>query len=275
MRSVSIFLALIAVSTAVAAQDAIKDVDFKNFTFEPYCIGEAAERVTVKDGKFFAEKQEEGYVDRYYFSIFEVAYGDLTGDGSDEAVVLSVCNTGGTGNFTEGYVNGIIAGKPALLARIPGGDRADGGLRSARVEMGVLIVESNDPELGGACCPEYIITAKYRVQGGKLIGAGSPVRREIYPSERLRFARGTSGTTFRVTIAPDEGRRYMVGARAGQVLTVSADSEHAGLRLLEDASLTYGINNFLARLPKSGDYTVEIRNNSEKTMEFVVNIKIR
>jgi hypothetical protein len=45
--------------------------------------------------------------------------------------------------------------------------------------------------------------------------------------------------------------------------------------LIEDAEVTEGINNFLARLPKNGDYTIELQNNAETDLEITINIKIR
>lgn len=267
---------IILCCVSIFGQRSVREVDFKNFTFVPYCTGETPENVTVKNGEFSEEKPEDGYVDRFYFKVYDASFGDLNGDGREEAVILSVCNTGGTGNFTEGFIFGIGGGKPRLLARIPGGDRAYGGLRTARVEKGLLVVESNDVgELGGACCPEVIVTSHYRLSGDKIAIVGTPIRREIFPVERIKFDKGTSGTTFRTTLPADEGKRFIVSAKAGQVLTVSIDTDQADLRLLEDASVTFGINNFLARLPKTGDYTIEVRNNLGSSLQVLVNIKIQ
>jgi hypothetical protein len=272
-----IFTFCLALPIGALAQGSIRDVDLKNFEYRPYCIGEEPDAVTVKDGSFSEEIDQDGWVERFYFSIFEITYGDLTGDGREEAVVLSVCNTGGTGNFSEGFIFGADgSGGARLLTRIPGGDRADGGLRTARVENRQLIIESNDPgELGGSCCPEFIITTRYRLAGERLVQIGEPTRRDIFPVERVKFPKGTSGVTFRVKLPADEGRRYIVQARGGQSLTVSTDSDDAGLRMLDDVEPVFGINNFLVRLPKSGDYTIEIKNYAAETRELLVNIKIQ
>jgi len=275
------FIILIAVTTLTFAADAaaqanIRSVDFKNFTYPAYCIGETPEKVTVKNGEFYREKQEDGYVDRFSFNVFDIAYGDVTGDGVGDAVILTVCNTGGTGNFSEGYVYSMKAGKPALVARIPGGDRAYGGLRNASVEKGLLIVDSNDVgEEGGACCPQFVITTRYRVTGGKLAAVGQPIKKELYPSRRVRFAPGTTGATLDLSLPAGELQRYAVGARAGQVLRVSTGSPDASARLLEEAVVTEGVNGFSAKLPKSADYTIEIQNNSSDPISVKVNIKIQ
>jgi len=271
-----IFFLILVASISGFAQANIRAVDFKNFTYLVHCIAETPENVTVKNGEFSMEKQEEGYVDRFYFKVFDISFGDLNGDRRDEAIVLTVCNTGGTGYFSEGFIFSMKGGKPALVARIPGGDRADGGLRTTRVEKGLLVVERNDPgEDGGACCPQIIVTTRYRLAGDRITQVGEETRRDIYPSERVTFERGASGKTFRRTIAADQGRRLVVGARAGQTLTVSIDTDQASLRLLEEAEVKFGINNFLARLPKAGDYTIEIQNNSDAALTLTVNVRIQ
>lgn len=270
------FVLILAFCPAVLGQTDIRKVDFKNFTYKAYCAGEAPENVTVKNGEFLRETPMDGYVDRFYFNIYGVSYGDLTGDGRDEAVVLTVCNTGGTGNFSEGFIYTFEAGKPRLLNRIAGGDRAYGGLRSASIANGILTIESNDPgESGASCCPELIITNQYRLSGGKLIAAAKSVTRPIYPTQRVTFARGTTGKTMTIRIPADEGKRFVVGARAGQTLIASIDSAKGSLRILEDVEASFAANSLTARLPKNGDYTVEIRNDSESEMDFTLNIRIK
>ena len=265
-------------ATAKAQVDQqIRSVDFKNFTYQPDCAGEDTKKVTVKNGEFSSEKQADGYVDRFYFKVMSVAYGDLNGDNSEEAVVLTVCNTGGTGNFTEGFVYTLKDGKPTLFATIPGGDRADGGLRSARVDNGQLVVDSNDPGPdGGACCPQFVITTRYDVSSGKLKQVGKGDKRSLFPSQRVSFAKGTSGTTINVKIPPDEGRRYVIGARAGQTLDVSVNTDKASVRLLDDEIQTEDkTNGFTAVLPKDGDFTIEVTNYEGAPIDVTVNIRIR
>jgi len=275
-KSVFASFVLLILTVCSVAQSDIRAVDFKTFTYPAHCLAETPGEVTVKDGEFLEEKQMDGYVDRFYFNVFDIAYGDLTADRKDEAIVLTVCNTGGTGNFSEGFVYSIKGRKPALIARIPGGDRADGGLRSTRVENGLLVVESNEtgPE-GGACCPQIIVTTRYRLAAGRIVQSGKESRRQIYPKERVTFTKGTSGKTFRITIPAEEGKRFVVGARAGQTLSVSVDTDKASLRLLEEAEVKFGINNFLVVLPATGDYTIEVQNDSDSALAVTVNIKIQ
>ena len=277
MKTCLLTLALIlSLCSHAAAQNDIRSVDFKNFTYDALCASDQPEAVTVTDGEFFREKQEDGYVDRFYFEVRGVAYGDLTGDGRDEAAIITVCNTGGTGNFSEGFIYTIKAGKPALTGRFPGGDRAYGGLKSATVENGLLVAENYDPgELGANCCPELVITTKYKLSGDKLSVVGKPTQRDLIPKQRVSFDRGTSGKTFTVKITAGEAQRYIVGARAGQTLKVSVRHDKALLRILGDVNVVEGINNFTAKLTTSGDHTFEVQNDSTEDFEITVNVKIQ
>lgn len=262
-------------NSAVFAQKDIRKIDFDNFTYSASCAFEESKKITVKNSEFSESKEVDGYTDRFFFKVFGTSYGDLDGDNNDEAVILTVCNTGGTGNFTEGFIFGMKAGKPVLLTRIPGGDRAYGGLRKARVEEGLLVVESNDVgEAGGACCPEFVVTNRYRVKAGKLTEVGKKERRELYPKERVKFPKGASGTTFKTTIPAQELKRFILGARAGQTLSVSIDSKSGSLRLIEDAEIKDEVTKITAKLPKNGDYTFEVQNFEEKDTEFIISVKI-
>ena len=138
------------------------------------------------------------------------------------------------------------------------------------------MVESNDVgENGGACCPEFVVTSRYRLRGDKLLEAAPSTSRELYPKERVTFARGTSGKTFKVSIPAGEIKRFVVGARSGQTLKVSTDNNKASLRLLEDIETVEGINNFTARLPRSGDFTIEVQNLDERALTITINVKIQ
>lgn len=267
---------LTMISIPIFAQGDIRKVDFKNFTYLPHCAGEETQKLTVKNGEYSMEKQMQDYVDRLYFNIFAVGYGDLDGDRSDEAIILSTCNTGGTGNFSEGFIYKLRGGRPQLIERIGGGDRAYGGLRAAKVVNGILVVERNDPgEDGANCWPELIETQKYKMTNGKLVEFGDATKRPIYQTQRVTFDRGTSGKTMTISVAAGEGKRFLVGAKAGQHLTVSGGNTKAQIHLLEDARVTEGVNNWVAVLPKTGDYTIEVTNPTDEAVTVVLIIKIQ
>jgi hypothetical protein len=65
------------------------------------------------------------------------------------------------------------------LTSFEGGDRADGGIREVGIEGGMLRVRRNEPErMNGAavglCCPQYVITTRYRWDGRRLVEVGQP-----------------------------------------------------------------------------------------------------
>jgi putative lipoprotein len=170
---------------AVAAQKpspatplTIQTVDFKNFTYNPSC---SKSPIRVKNGVYERTKP-----DRFYFKIGNIAYGDIGGDGSIEATVLSACNTGGSGVFSEGFVFGIVNGQAHQLAVISGGDRAWGSIQSATVTNGLLSIVRLAPDApnGPACCPKFLETTVYKLQGSRMIAQGKPVQSEyVEPTE--------------------------------------------------------------------------------------------
>lgn len=282
----------LAFSSLAFSQTDIRDIDFKNFTYQPYCAGPGEEtlNVTVKDGLFYEEKQSpEGFTERFYFNAYDVIYGDIDGDNADEAIVLSLCNTGGTGNFTEGFVYGMKDGQPALIARIEGGDRAYGGLREVSVENGKIIkVERSAPgELGANCCPELIETSIYRFENGSLVQVGEKTTREIYPAERVEFEKGKDYKVFKLRMdADDQIKRYVFRARKGQTLQVITSAPEARVRLHkgkakvlpENEKLFRGAestNEFSAKLRETGDFIFEISNFSDTVLDFFVTVKIK
>nr|HMS42718.1 hypothetical protein [Pyrinomonadaceae bacterium] len=105
------------------AQNDIRKVDFRNFTYDIQSLdGENKSKVTVEDGSFSHMSED----DRYLLAIADVVYGDLDGDGKEEAAVGIIENTGGTGQFSSGLIFTMRGGKAVVLTTFAGGDRAYG-----------------------------------------------------------------------------------------------------------------------------------------------------
>jgi hypothetical protein len=177
---------VLGIVNAVLAQSNgdIHRVNFQNFMYRPSCANEDAEaQICTRNGKYevYNDKEQIGFVAR------TPAYGDVTNDGVDEAVILSICNTGGSDEFSEGFIYTMRGGKPLLLARIPGGDRADDGLHKLTVERGLLVVERYAmKDTSGLCCPDFIDTTRYQWDWRKLAQVGKTTRREYKePSKAL------------------------------------------------------------------------------------------
>jgi hypothetical protein len=168
-------------STTKQASGDIHQVDFRNFTYPALCAAESGlpAGIPVRNGEFTQESEDS----RFSFGILSVSYGDITGVGQPEAAVAASCNTGGTGQFSEGMVFSMRGNAPELLGRVEGGDRAFGGLAGLGIENGLLVVEhyATDDD-GPACCPKYIDTTRMRWTGGRLVQDGARVRRNA-PAE--------------------------------------------------------------------------------------------
>lgn len=271
-----VFVLLLLFAATVHAQDDIRKVDFKNFTYVLGDLsGENKMKVTVKNGEFFRNKED----DKLYFSVRSVEYGDINGDDKDEAFVITIYNSGGTGNFTDGFVFTLKNGKPVVLTGFEGGDRAEGGLVSAKVSNGILIVERYSPgEFGGACCPQVIETSRYKWNGKQLAQVGKTESRELYPATRISFKKGSSMSVFDVSIPKGEIKRFVVGARNGQTLRVSSDAKPAKnifYRLVRgDGEEKEIANGMSVKLNKNGDYVFELSNNTEEDLSVSVSVEI-
>lgn len=106
------------------------------------------------------------------------AFGDLTGDGVEEAALRVYYGMGGSGSFTGVFVYSLGGGVPRRIAAVKGGDRAEGGIKSARIAGGQLIVESYTPDPQSPCMACYggILVTKYEWLGGRLVNVGTTSR---------------------------------------------------------------------------------------------------
>lgn len=232
-------------------------IDFQSFTYHPSCAdfesNEAKVPIHVTGGKFTGE---EGF----YFEVQEILRGDLTGDGQDEAVVRTVCNTGGTGWFDEGFVYSVKDGKAVLLGRIPGGDRASGSVRCARFEDGALKVERLGNESGAAQGIDFVDTETWRVRNGRLEEAGKPARRTLGGVARpIRFAKGKSSG--QVTGKTNGADAWALRAREGQTMTVrisSPDKNAAFEIMVDDYTVSCRGTEWSGELPSSGEYRITV-----------------
>lgn len=248
-------------------------VDFQSFTYHPSCADfesdEAKIPIQVTGGKFTGE---EGF----YFEVQEILRGDLTGDGQDEAVVRTVCNTGGTGWFDEGFVYSIKDGRAVLLGRVPGGDRASGGVRCARFEDGTLKVERLGNESGAARGVDFVDTETWRVRNGRLEEAGKPVRRTLGGAARpIRFAKGRSSG--QVTGKTGGADVWALRAREGQTMSVriSSPEKNAAFEIMtDDYTVACRGTEWSGELPSSGEYRITVLA-SRGTAEYSLDVAIR
>lgn len=121
-------------------------------------------------------------------SLYSVAYGDVTGDSQEEAIVILTQSIRGTAIPHFVYVFTMVEGHPKVISSFPTGDRAEGGLSDVRAEAGKLVIELNGrgsridgafhDDGQGACCPVLVTRMRYTwtKDGFKPVG-----NEEIFP----------------------------------------------------------------------------------------------
>ena len=193
---------LVNVSVIAAPRKTLRSVPYKDSQYEWLSdfgedvpsewrwldIRQLKDRVQLKKGWYrFSESTMDAEELSGYPSLrFEnVVFGDLDGDGVDEAAVSLYYSTGGTAGWSYLYVFRLSEGRPSLIALLESGSRGSGGLREVKISKGHLIVEFADRDrMVGDCCSDGFIRETYRwtkkgfVRVRRLKG-GSPV--EEYP----------------------------------------------------------------------------------------------
>lgn len=116
--------------------------------------------------------------------IRSVEFGDVDGDGKEEALMVVSTNLGGAGTSLDGYVFGIANGRPVLLGKVEGGDRGEGGIESLEVKNRSLVVRRFvSSAADDVCCPSRVRVERWRWVDGRLVNTGSArfVRRARTP----------------------------------------------------------------------------------------------
>lgn len=158
----------------------IRQLDFKNFTYPKLSTGKCSmAEVSLVNGKYNAPEGIAGTrpaVDCWSVDLGPITYGDVTGDGEEEAIVELYAEAGGTEASEDVYIYTLQGGNPILLWKFATGDRADGGLRRIAAENGQLLVELfgvrtaigkklYGTEDVGACCPKHFTRTRYKWVG--------------------------------------------------------------------------------------------------------------
>jgi hypothetical protein len=119
----------------------------------------------------------------------KMAFGDLNGDGKQDAAVILITDLGGSGTFL--YLAAVIDqnGSPNNVASQLLGDRVK--VKNLSISSGEISVEMikhgpTDP----LCCPSSQTTQDYRLQGDKLVVA--PNQGLIDPQQTVRILAKTN-----------------------------------------------------------------------------------
>jgi hypothetical protein len=164
----------------------IRSIDFLNYSYQGSVCSEDAglpKTVKVRNGKFKDR-------DSNFFDVVkeEIAYGDVNGDGSEDAVVLIRCGSAaGTLRAFEVHAYSFQNGQAKLLARLDSTGvesdyqktYADGvvfyaGENGPKIVKGHVLVEAlTDGSFAG---PENVATFDYQLSAGKFVLSGKPTR---------------------------------------------------------------------------------------------------
>jgi hypothetical protein len=198
-RAVIVVLSLSTALTAgIPKTDEIRRLDFKNFSF-PWDeeMGEASSVPTISrwisplpqehiravrgTHHFYSPGQDELEREQApLISVDSITYGDLDGDGIEEAAVHLNYSTGGTSNWDFLYIYKLGRGRPKLLGILESGSRGYGGLVRTSIAEGLLVLDFADAEWRvGDCCSEGYIRVRYRWQGQGFVEGGPRERGDL------------------------------------------------------------------------------------------------
>ncbi|HTR25519.1 MAG TPA: hypothetical protein VMI10_16170 [Terriglobales bacterium] len=196
MRSLLIGILSLVSFGFLDAQEDIRQVDFKNFTYPlsgtllghdrlhwlnmqrgAHSNRKPIHLVNGDDLTKLSSLVKDGheYIQWGGFTLQSVEFADVTGEGKEDAIVVLKCFTGGTQKTHYVYIYSFHEGKPKLLACFHSGDRAWSGLRKVYGENGKLVVELFDPEKrSGDCCSSGIVRTRYKWHKGHFEAFGAP-----------------------------------------------------------------------------------------------------
>jgi hypothetical protein len=144
----------------------VRDTDFANFSFPWLSMSQGTFHLTA--GSLSPTRRSDGVIEEVGLDLFDVLYGDVTGDGLEEAIVVLTMTTGGSAVPHWVYVYSPARAQPSLIWAFETGDRADEGLRKVSADKGDLLLELHDPEDSrGDCCPVLFTRARYRWAGAR------------------------------------------------------------------------------------------------------------
>jgi hypothetical protein len=171
-----------------AMASGVRSLNFNEFSYRvgpPYC-DEFGSMVKVHQGKFANDKAT--------FEVSQVMYGDLTGSGQEQAVVVASCIPQVTAHpgFENDlvYVYGIQSGQPALLATFAFGQpwnfagMATAPKRQDRLMLSdITKVSVGDGSISfehmageARCCPTFYVTQVFRWTNGRFVLASEQKR---------------------------------------------------------------------------------------------------
>lgn len=164
----------------------IRRFDFRNFTYS----FDDATKIGVRNGKWEKRNPEPGDLASFYIS--QIAYGDLTGDGEEEAFIIASgdANYGASGwnsVFERYYIYAMSDGKPELLWAFSSGDLdrlyapyasdCDGRVMGTKARgITSRIISLNVETYTPSCNIVQAVLLRVRLDAGRLVLVGRPIK---------------------------------------------------------------------------------------------------
>ncbi len=169
-----------------------RSVSRDNFMNRFYPLNESGfttgtEWLQVTNGRY-EDREDPLSLSYLYFEIRDVVFGDLTGDGNEEAAVVAIYGSN-SGSFfrTDTYIFSCVARRVRLIGILKQSRIAEDSnmavQESARNSISIrnnTLFVTHGTE-GSRPSPEFITTFQYRIIGGRLLPQGRPMRRRARP----------------------------------------------------------------------------------------------
>jgi hypothetical protein len=167
----------------------IRSVDFKNFSYPwvhpsgwpnhlQWMSLRLQQHIRLVNGKW-DDRDERDRANGLPFSgltLEGVQFARLSGNDSEDAIVVLRYDTGGTQYHYWVYIYGDSGGTPKLLGFFHAGDRAANGLYQVFEKDHVLNVQLFDPRYEeGDCCSTGYLNYQFRWNGEGFEAAGKPI----------------------------------------------------------------------------------------------------
>lgn len=175
ITTVVLFFTLLTTSVAVAntpisqTESSLSEAMLANAEYPSEWAAEGV--ATLVDGSYTEEYDADSAVSLEITLGEPIAFGDLDGDGLEDAVVVLVTAPGGSGTFFDLAAVLSEAGQPMPVATKGLGDRVK--IEAITVNAGEISVEmiTHGPE-DPLCCPSVEATRTFTLQEDKLIAVG-------------------------------------------------------------------------------------------------------
>jgi heat shock protein HslJ len=202
--------------------------------------------VQLTDGQYEGEPFVEGGASRPTVYITDAsAFADLNGDGLDDAVVVLIENSGGSGNFRYLAVVLNQDGDPENVATGLLGDRAQ--VQSITVDGPDITIEAvahgpDDP----MCCPTQKIIITYRFDGEQLVKVSEETATAEAPATTPATIEGTRWTLLSYLNSEGETVHILPGTAItaeftpDQIAGSAGCNNYFGSYQVEGAGITFG-----------------------------------